>query len=576
MSALTRKLLPFLAWRSRVNRQTLRADLVAGLISALMVLPQGVAFATLAGLPPAYGLYAAMLPAIVGALWGSSWHLVSGPTNATSLMVYASLSALAIPFSDDYVRLALTLNLMLGVTKLALGIARLGGLTNFVSQTVVVGFTAGAALLIIAAQLRNFLGLVLPASSSFAISIQNVATHLRETEPWAVAVGVTTLGFAMISQRLSRRLPHLLVGLLAGSLLGWWLNRSGLAHLATVGALPSALPSFSMPDMHPSTFRLLAPACLALTLIGLTEAISSSRAVALRSGQRLDANQEVIGQGLANVVGAFSSSYPSSGSFNRTGANYAAGAQTPLATVFSAFILVGVLVLVAPLAAYMPIAAMAGLLFLVAAGLIDIAAIRRIARTSRGEALVLAVTFVATLIVQLEFAIFVGVLASLLVYLKRTTHPRLTPIGPDPASVRRHLAPTDDGAPDARPSILMLRVDGSLFFGAVEHVGDALDAIRRAPGAPAHIVLIGSGMNFIDVAGAELLLQEARRARDAGSALYLCSLKPPVWELLDRGGYLDAFGRDRVFETREQALERIEGMVTALPPTPVSASARNP
>ncbi len=554
---LIRKLLPFLAWRSRVNRQTLRADLVAGLISALMVLPQGVAFATLAGLPPAYGLYAAMLPAIVGALWGSSWHLVSGPTNATSLMVYASLSALAIPFSDDYVRLALTLNLMLGVTKLALGIARLGGLTNFISHTVVVGFTAGAALLIIAAQLRNFLGLTLPASSSFAVSIHNAVAHLRETDPWAVAVGATTLGFAMISRRVSRRLPHLLVGLLAGSLVGWWLNRSGLAHLGTVGALPSALPSFSVPDIHPATLRMLAPACLALTLIGLTEAISSSRAVASRSGQRLDANQEVIGQGLANVVGALTSSYPSSGSFNRTGANYAAGAKTPLATVFSAFILIGVLVLVAPLAAYLPIAAMAGLLFLVAAGLIDIAAIRRIARTSRSEALVLAVTFVATLTVQLEFAIFVGVLASLLVYLKRTTHPRLTP---DRTSARRHLGSLADGASDTHPSILMLRVDGSLFFGAVAHVGDALDAIRRAPGAPEHIVLIGSGMNFIDVAGAELLVQEARLARDAGSRLYLCNLKPPVQEVLDRGGYLDAFGRDRVFDTREEALERIEGI----------------
>lgn len=561
MPALTRKLLPFLAWRSRVNRATLRADLGAGLISALMVLPQGVAFATLAGLPPAYGLYAAMLPAIVGALWGSSWHLVSGPTNATSLMVYASLSALAIPFSDDYVGLALTLNLMLGIAKLALGIARLGGLTNFISQTVVVGFTAGAALLIIATQLKNFLGLDLPASSSFAVSVHNVVAHLRETDPWAIAVGVTTLGFAMISGRLSQRLPHLLVGLLAGSLLGWWLNRLGLAHLATVGALPSALPSFSVPDVHPATLRLLAPACLALTLIGLTEAISSSRVVASRSGQRLDANQEVIGQGLANVVGAFSSSYPSSGSFNRTGANYAAGAQTPLATVFSAFILIGVLVLVAPLAAYLPLAAMAGLLFLVAAGLIDIATIRRIARTSRGEALVLAVTFIATLAVQLELAIFVGVLASLLVYLKRTTHPRLTPVGPDPASPRGRMVPMADGAPGGHPGVLMLRVDGSLFFGAVEHVRDALDAVRRAPGAPRHIVLIGSGMNFIDVAGAELLVQEARLAAEAGSRLYLCNLKPPVQEVLDRGGYLDAFGRERVFDTREQALERIQGIV---------------
>src|SRR5581483_7199233 len=196
-------------------------------------------------------------------------------------------------------------------------------------------------------------------------------------------------------------------------------------------ALPSALPPLSMPDLRADTWHTLAPAALALTLISLTEAISSARAVAVRSGQRINPNQEFIGQGLANVVGAFTSSYPSSGSFNRTGANYQAGAVTPMAAIFSAFILAAVLFFVAPLAAYIPTAAMAGLLFLVAAGLIDMHAIRRIVRTSRGETFVLVITFIATLTVPLEFAIFVGVVASLMVYLYRTTRPRLTPVWPD-------------------------------------------------------------------------------------------------------------------------------------------------
>ncbi len=575
--ALKHRLLPFLAWRDRVTPASLRADLVAGLLSALLVLPQGVAFSTLAGLPPQYGLYAAMLPAIVGALWGSSWHLVCGPTNATSLMVFASLSVMAVPFSGDYITLALTLNLMIGLTKLALGVFRLGALANFVSHTVIVGFTAGAGFLIIAAQLRNFLGLHIPASASFAGSVRDAIVHAGAADPWSAATGAATLLAALVAQRLVPRVPHLLVGLLAGSLAGAWLNHLGLAHLATIGALPSALPGFSMPDLDPNTWRLLAPACFALTIIGLTEAISSARAVAVRSGQRIDANQEFIGQGLGNIVGAFSSAYPSSGSFNRTGANYQAGARTPLAAVFSAFILVGVLLLVAPLAAYIPIAAMAGLLFLVAAGLIDLGSMRRIVRASHGEGLVLALTFIATLAVQLEFAIFVGVLASLLVYLYRTTRPRLTPVWLAPDAPDGGVAPVP--LPDY-PSreILLLRVDGSLFFGAVDHVRDVLHAYRTSSQCPRHIVLIGSGMNFIDVAGAEMLVQESRLTALAGGTLHLCGLKPPVREVLDRGGFSDAFGHARMFDTIAEAMAALAPASVddraAAAPTPLSEAQR--
>ena len=182
MSSFAPKLFPFLSWRDRVTRLTLRADLLAGLVGALLVLPQGVAFATLAGMPPEYGLYGAMLPAIVGALWGSSSHLVSGPTNATSLMVFATVGALAAPFSQDYIGLVLTLNLMIGVLKLALGVARLGALVNFISITVIIGFTAGAGLLIIAAQLRNFFGLGIAQEGSFAGAVATFFTHLADID----------------------------------------------------------------------------------------------------------------------------------------------------------------------------------------------------------------------------------------------------------------------------------------------------------------------------------------------------------------------------------------------------------
>ncbi|HEY1438880.1 MAG TPA: SulP family inorganic anion transporter [Casimicrobiaceae bacterium] len=557
MSSLALKLFPFLSWRDRITRLTLRADLLAGLVGALLVLPQAVAFATLAGMPPEYGLYGAMVPAVVGALWGSSSHLVSGPTNATSLMVFAMLGALATPFSQDYIQLVLTLNLMIGVIKLGLGVARLGALVNFISTTVIIGFTAGAGLLIIAAQLRNFFGLPVAQEPTFAGAMSTFFTHLADIDGWTAAVGAVTLVVALVGKRLLPRVPYMLTGMIVGSAFAYLLARAGVAKVATIGALPSAIPGLSLPDFSAGTWRMLAPAALALTLIGLTEAVSSARAVAARSGERIDGNQEFIGQGLANIAGAFTSSYPTSGSFNRSGANFEAGARTPLAAIFSAGFLLLILLFVSPLAAYLPLATMAALLFLVAWGLIDLAHIRATVRASRSETLVLMVTFLATLSLQLEFAVLVGVLCSLLVYLNRTTHPAIHTVAPDPASPQRRFVPVTAKTVVECPQLALARIDGSLFFGAVEHVHAALGRVRAAAPARAHLLLIGSGINFVDVAGAELLVREAQAQQDRGGALYLCSLKPGVMRMLERGGYLDRLGRDKLFTTKHAAVEAI-------------------
>jgi sulfate permease, SulP family len=557
VSPLALKVFPFLSWRDRITRLTLRADLLAGLVGALLVLPQAVAFATLAGMPPEYGLYGAMLPAVVGALWGSSSHLVSGPTNATSLMVFAMLGALATPFSQDYIRLVLTLNLMIGVIKLGLGVAQLGALVNFISTTVIIGFTAGAGLLIIAAQLRNFFGLSVAQEPTFVGAMSTFFTHLGDIDGRTTAVGAVTLVGALVGKRLLPRIPYMLTGMIVGSAFAYALVRAGAANVATIGALPSAIPGLSLPDFSAGTWRTLAPAALALTLIGLTEAVSSARAVAARSGERIDGNLEFIGQGLANIAGAFTSSYPTSGSFNRTAANFEAGARTPLAAIFSAGFLLLILLFVSPLAAYLPLATMAALLFMVAWGLIDFALIRATVRASRSETLVLTVTFLATLSLQLEFAVLVGVLCSLLVYLNRTTHPAIHTVAPDPASPQRRFVPVTAKTVVECPQLALVRVDGSLFFGAVEHVHEALLRVREAAPGRAHLLLIGSGINFVDVAGAELLVREAQAQQDRGGALYLCSLKPAVMTMLERGGFLDRLGRDKVFATKNAAIEAI-------------------
>jgi len=558
---LALKFFPFLAWRHRVNRRTLRQDLLAGLVAAVIVLPQGVAFATLAGMPPEYGLYGAMLPAVVGALWGSSCHLVSGPTNATSLMVFATVTAFATPFTPTYVTLVLTLNLMVGLIKLGLGVARLGALVDFISNAVIIGFTAGAGLLIVGAQLRNFFGLAIPQHASFIYGISDFAAHIDETQLPVVAVGLVTLFAALAGKRWFPRIPYMLTGIVVGALFALLLALFDLAHVPTVGALPSAVPPLSVPDFSLQTWQALAPIALALTVIGLSEAISSARAVALKSGQRIDGNQEFIGQGLANIVGAFTSSYPTSGSFNRTGANYEAGARTPLACVFSAILLLVILLLVRPLAAYLPVASMAAVLFIIAWGLIDVRAMRRVWRTSRADALTLAVTLIATLTIRLEVAILIGVLVSLLIYLHWATHPQVLRVAPD-ASAQRRFRGTHATTPLC-PQLDIVRIDGALFFGSVDHIRDEIEAARAARPATRHLLLIGTGINLIDSAGAELIGHLARAFRDSGVELYLCKLRPSVHALLERAGVLDAVGRDHVFATKDQALATIYAKLDA-------------
>lgn len=549
---------PFLRWWPKVNRGTLRADALAGLTGAVVVLPQGVAFAAIAGLPPEYGLYAAMIPAVIAALWGSSWHLVSGPTTAISIVVYSTVSGLAVPGTPEYIRLVLAMTLLVGVFQLAMGLARLGALVNFISHTVVVGFTAGAGLLIISTQIRHFFGIDMPGGISFAETVQHTLAGLDDIDWIATAIGMVTLLSGLLVKRRFPRLPYMIIALLAGSLVALGLKLvpgiDAASHIRMVQALSGLVPAFSPPEITLETLRKTLPIALAVAMLGLTEAVSIARAIANRSEQRIDGNQEFIGQGLSNIAGSFFSAYASSGSFNRSGVNYDAGARTPLAAVLSALFLLLIVLLVAPLLQFLPVPAMAGLLFMVAWGLIDIGQMRSILRTSRAEAVVLLVTLLATLFVELEFAIYAGILLSLMLYLNRTSHPVIRDVKPDPAEDSYHYS-ADTGLPDC-PQLKCLRINGSLFFGAVDHVQQALLEIgERTP--QKHVLVVASGINFVDVAGAELLVQEARRRRRMGGGLYFYRLKDEVVQLLERGGHLDAIGRERIFPVKSRALAAI-------------------
>lgn len=550
--------LPFLKWWPHVTKKTLKGDLLAGLTGSIVALPQGVAFATIAGMPPEYGLYSGMIPAIIAALFGSSWLLVSGPTTAASVVLFSSLSMYATPGTPEYVQLALTLTMMVGMVQLVMGLARFGALVNFISHSVILGFTAGAALLIATSQLKHLFGLVVPRTHLFHETIHALAIRIGDMNPYALAVGGITILAGILCKRFCPRFPFMISSMLIGSFFAMglqWVFGAETTQIATVGALPSHLPPLSAPHFTLENFRMLAPAALATTLFALTEAVSIARSLADRTGQCLDSNQEFIGQGLSNIVGSFFSGYVATGSFNRSGLNYQAGAKTPMAAIFAGGLLILLVILVAPLAAYLPNAAMSGILLLVAWGLFDQKHIKKVFKTSLTETIIMMVTFTGTLVLSMEFAILLGIMLSLVIYLNRTSHPHIVTRVPDARLPGRPFV-TDPALPEC-PQLKIIRIDGSLYFGAVNHVREELQRIQQAHSEQKHLLLVARGMNFIDMAGAEFLVHLAdERAKDDGR-LYMLGIKEGICTYFKLVDYFLDIGTDNIFETKEEAIAYI-------------------
>jgi len=523
----------------------------------MVAIPQGIAFSAIAGLPPEYGLYAAMVPAIVAALFGSSWHMVSGPTTPVSIVLFSVLSVHALPGSPLYIRLALAVTVMVGVMQLALGAMRLGALVDFVSHSVLVGFTAGAAVLITASQIGHFIGVNVPGHPHAYQTLFDVLRHIPAMEIPALGVGVLTLAMGIASERYLPRLPAMMTALVVGSLVAAMLEL-GMAGDTGLGYAPSvlaSLPPFSVPIIGYDEVRTLAPAAFALCILTLTQSMSIARSLAIQSGQRLDPNRDVVAQGLSNIAGGFFSGYVSSGSFNRSALNMKAGARTPLAAVLGSALLMAVAPAIAPLVAFVPTASLAAVMLIVSWGLVDIRRIVKILRASRSEAAIMGLTFLTAVVLDLEFAILLGVLGSLFVYILDASRPRIFSKVPDPASPKRSFV-TEPSLAEC-PQLKIVRIDGSLFFGAVHHVQKMLMVFEQRFPRQNHLLLVATGINRMDVSGAELLAEEAKRRRERGGRLYLYDINDRVRELLRRGRYLQEIGEDNVFSSKQDALAGI-------------------
>jgi len=551
------KFFPFLRWGRNMTRSSVHADMLAGLTGAAIALPQGVAFAAIAGMPPEYGLYTCMVPAIIAALFGSSWQLVSGPTTAASIIMFASLSGMAVPGSEKYVAMAITLAFMVGVMQLVMGMVRLGALVNFISHSVVVGFTAGAACLIAAKQAKEFLGIDIPDGMHLFNTIEFLWVNWEQLHPLVMLVSIITLLTGILAQRRLGGMS-MIAALLAGSAAAVLFNLAfgeQTSGIAMVGALPQQLPPLSMPQFSFETFRQLSPLALAMTLFALTEAVSIARSISLKSGQPINGNQEFIGQGLSNIFGSFFSSFVATGSFNRSGANYDAGARSPLAAVMAGVLLIVLVLLLAPLTSHLPKAAVSGLLFLVAWRLINFAQIHKILRADRNEAIILGVVFFGTVFFSIEFAILAGVILSLMTFLRKTSRPRLSPRVPDPESRTRKFI-YGQFHPEC-PQLKILRLDDSLYFGSVAHVGELLRRYREHYPEQKHLFLLTKGIAQVDVAGAELLIKEVRERRDLGGDFYMYQLRDTASKVFNRGGYRDEIGEANIFNNKEDAISAI-------------------
>ena len=550
------KIFPFLLWFKLVNKETIKADFFAGLTGAVIVLPQGVAFATIAGLPPEYGLYTAMITPIVAALFGSSFHLVSGPTTAISIVIFSAVSHHAEPGTQEFVNIALTMTFLAGVYQLGFGLARLGSLVNFVSHTVVIGFTAGAAILIATSQMKHITGIYVPKGESFLHTWGDIVSGIDSLNPYLLLIAIVTLGVALFFKKVLPKFPNLLIGMVVGSVIAYVLKDT--TDIKLVGEIPAHLPPLSSPDFSIETIKMLAPEAFAVALLGLIEAVSISRAVATRSNQRIDTNQEFIGQGLSNMVGSFVSSYAGSGSFTRSGINYEAGAKTPMSAIFAALALMVIVLLIAPLTAYLPIAAMGGIILLVAYNLIDFHHITQVLRFSRSESAILLTTFFATLFLELEFAIYLGVLLSLILFLAKTSTPQIPTLSIDTTedSDHRKLININKKPVKQCPQLKIIRIDMSIYFGSINHIQKRIANISEKQGIN-HILIVGTGINFIDLAGAESLVAENNRLKNMGGGLYFVGLKASVYEFAARSCFIKHIGSEHFFDNKRQAISYI-------------------
>ncbi len=525
------------------------------MIVAILLVPQGMAYAMLSGLPPVMGLYASTVPLLVYALFGSCRHLAVGPVAMVSLLVFAGLSSLAEPGSEEYISLALLLSLMVGAIKLILGLSRMGFLVNFLSPAVISGFTSAAALVIGLSQVHHLLGIPAKGGHSFFHLLQSVGSHMGEVHFPTLTIGLASVVVLLFFRKRAPHFPAPLAVVILGSLLVQTLG-ADQGGVKIVGHVPQGLPAFSIPHWDPEKLKDLFPIALTILFVSFMESIAVAKMIAGKEKYRVDSNQEFIGLGLANFIGSFFLSYPVTGGFSRTAINYQVGARTGLASIFSAALVLLVLLFLTPLFSFLPKAILAAIVLVAVLGLVDIQEARHLFHLKRIDGWTLIVTFIATLALGSIEGILIGVLLSLLVFIRRTAYPQIVELGyVEREKVFRNL----QRFPDAQvyPGVLLLRIDSSLYFANLEFIKNFLEKKMVEKSAARWVIMDFSGVNDIDASAIDTLEEIMDRQAERGIRFLLAGMKGRIRDLVVRAGWEEKYGGAFQHASLQQALKSI-------------------
>ena len=567
------RVLPIFDWLPSYGRATFASDALAGLIVAIMLVPQGMAYALLAGLPPEVGLYASIVPLIFYGLMGSSRALAVGPVAIVSLMVATTLGDIAETGTAGYLAGAVLLAFLSGAILIGMGLARLGFLVNFLSHPVISGFSSAAALVIGFSQLKHMLGFDIPRSHLITETIAHAAAHISQINAATLAIALASLaillyfrsriGARLISAGLSAEVSDAfskagpLVAVLVATVVVWFFTLNQTAGVRIVGDIPAGLPPLTIPNLDLAVIERLLPAAVLISVVGFLESVSVAKSLASKRRQKIDANQELIALGAANIGASMTGGYPVTGGFSRSLVNFAAGALTPMASIITAGLIAITVLLFTPMLYFLPKATLAAVIVVAVANLIDLKTLRETWVYNKADAASLIATFLVVLMQGVEIGIVVGAALSIALYLWRTSRPHMAEVGRVGRSehfrnVLRHEVQTD-------PKLLMVRVDESLYFANTAFLEDQL--LTRVADRPEidHLVLIMNAVNFIDASALETLETLAERLQDSGVALHFAEVKGPVMDRLDRVGFLGSLANGRVFLSAHQAMRELSG-----------------
>ncbi len=531
--------LPFLKWLKTYDRDKLFKDFVAGLTVAIVLVPQAMAYATLAGLPPVHGLYAAFLGTAVAALWGSSNQLSTGPVALVSFLTLTALIPLAKPETPEFIGLAIILALIIGLVQLLMGVFKLGFILNFISHSVVAGFTTAAAIIIASTQIPSLFGFKVEKHEFVFLNFWEIIKALPNTNILTLTIGLICVFLIIYSKnRYSKAFPSGLIVMSVGILLSYFLAFESRG-VEVVGEINARISLPSIPQLSSSDVFTLLPSALIISIVGFLEAFAVSKSITAKTKQKLDANQELVGQGLGNIASSIFKGYPIAGSFSRTAVNFSAGAVTGISSVFiSLFVLLTILFLT-PLLFYLPKAVLSAVVIAALVDLIEFSKFREIFRLSGADGIVITTTFVFSFLLKPDDAIFIGIVVSLVLFLRRT-------IVADVVEMvfvmeeERFKQITFGYENRIFPNILILRIDMSIFFANASKIAQQIEELVQHKGKELeHIVINFSGVNYVDVSGCEEINELFDDLVERGIKIYSMYRKKQVRDILRRSGIQD-------------------------------------